>query len=137
MGIDMGNMGVSTGVMEASTITPPTPTWKDQVMTQNFVGTAVAAPTVDEIDPRQDYLDSMDVIFPMHKEYMPIITQFRCFEDAAGKISGFEIDYSIKPVSETMLGDPEPWKTVGRMGSSTTATTKMVDVSETDYIKEV
>ena len=37
----------------------------------------------------------------MHKEYMPIIREFRCFEDAAGKISGYEVDYFIMPVLES------------------------------------
>ena len=47
---------------------------------------------------REDYLDSLDIIFPMHKEYMPVIREFRCFEDTDGQISRFEVDYWIKPV---------------------------------------
>ena len=75
--------------------------WKNNVLTENFVGDAVAQTTTDQTDPRMDYIDSIDVIFAMHREYMPIINEFRCFEDAMGKISGYEIDYHQKPVLKT------------------------------------
>ena len=75
--------------------------WKDMVMTENFFGDAVTQTTTDQTDPRMDYLDSIDVIFAMHREYMPIIREFRCYEDAMGKISGYEIDYHHKPVLKT------------------------------------
>ena len=48
-------------------------TWKDQVLTKNFVSASYAQATPEQPDPREDYIDSIDVIFPMHKEYMPII----------------------------------------------------------------
>ena len=69
----------------------------------NFVGTAVAAPTATETDERQDYIDSIDVMFAMHTEYMPIIREFRCYEDVGGKIAGFEVEYWVKPVLKTSL----------------------------------
>ena len=37
----------------------------------------------------------------MHKEYMPIIREVRCYEDVDKKIGGFEIDYWVKPVLDT------------------------------------
>ena len=104
MGLDALTQPFEMVSMDASMLPEPeTPeiTWKDQVLTLNLVGSAVAAPTATETDDRQDYLDSIDVIFPMHKEYMPIIREFRCYEDVAGKIAGFEIEYWVMPVLDT------------------------------------
>ena len=58
----------------------------------------------------------------MHKEYMPVIREFRCFEDTDGQISGFEVDYWIKPVLDTRLQSARFWKTVGRRGANATPT---------------
>lgn len=76
-------------------------TWKEQVLTKNFVSASSTLETPTQSDPREDYIDSIDVIFGMHTEYMPIIREFRCFQDAAGMISGFEVEYHIKPVLDT------------------------------------
>ena len=84
----------------------------------SFVGDAVAATTANQMAAREDYIDSIDVIFPMHKEYMPIIEEFICYEDAMGGITGFEVDYHIKPVLDTMFQATIPWKRVGRSGSN-------------------
>ena len=106
-------------------------------MTENFVGDAVAQTTTDQTDPRMDYMDSIDVIFAMHREYMPIIREFRCYEDAKGKISGYEIDYHHKPVIKTRFLNEKFWKTVGRYGTSSQDTTKTLLATETNYISKV
>ena len=68
---------------------------------------------------------------------MPIIEKFTCYEDAAGKISGFEFEYHKKPVLENFNLPPTYWKTIGRKGSSPQANSVTLDSSETDYISKV
>ena len=109
--IFFANAGISTssmdlvGLIDQASMIPSGSsseiTWKDQVLTKNFVSASVAQTTPGQTDPREDYLDSIDNIFGMHTEYMPIIREFRCLEDAAGLIAGFEVEYFIKPVLDT------------------------------------
>ena len=92
--------------------------WKEQILTKSFVGDAVAQATPDQSDPRTDYIDSIDVIFGMHTEYMPIIRFFGCTEDANDKFSAFQVVYFIKDVLDTRFGPERLWKGVYREGTS-------------------
>ena len=75
-----------------------TPSWKELVQTNVFAGSAVAAPTASNPGDRVDYLDTLYDIYPMHRELMPTIKEFRCYEDNSGAITGFEIEHWIKSV---------------------------------------
>ena len=145
--IAAANSGISTASIDIASLqiaaaslpsqSSSTITWKDQIQNMSFVGFAVAAPTANQMAAREDYIDSIDVIFPMHKEYMPIIEEFICYEDAMGGITGFEVDYHIKPVLETMFQPSRAWKRVGRSGSNAQTTSKTLNSSETNYISKV
>ena len=145
--IAAANSGISTATMDIASLqmaaasvpsqSSGTITWKDQIQNMSFVGDAVAAPTANLMADREDYIDSIDVIYPMYAEYMPIIEEFICYEDAMGGITGFEIDYHRKPVLETFFPPSRPWKRVGRNGTNAQASSKTLDSSETNYISKV
>ena len=73
----------------------------------------------------------------MHKEYMPIIREVRCYEDVDKKIGGFEIDYWVKPVLDTRFQSARPWKTVGRRGTDDAPVERTLMVSSADYVSKV
>ena len=66
---------------------------------------------------------------------MPIIREFRCYEDASGNISGFEIDYWYKPAIVGFNLPAKFWKTLARRGSAMDATTRTLMVSSSDSIQ--
>ena len=136
-GIGMSSAALAIAQNSASLLPDLTPSWKEQIQSLNLAGTAMGAPTALETDPRQDYIDSIDVIFPMHQEYMPIIKEFRCFEDENGRISGYEVEYMIMPVLDTRFLSSREWKTVGRRGTNAEVTDRTLMVRSDDYISKV
>ena len=54
-----------------------------------------------------------------------------------GGITGFEVEYHIKPVLDTRFQPSKFWKRVGRSGSGAQTTSKTLNSSETNYISKV
>ena len=133
--IDLASLQIAAASVPSQSSSPIT--WKDQIQNMSFVGDAVAATTPNQMAAREDYIDSIDVIYPMHKEYMPIIEEFICYEDAMGGITGFEVEYHIKPVLDTRFQPSKFWKRVGRSGSNAQTTFKTLNSSEANYISKV
>ena len=68
---------------------------------------------------------------------MPIIREFRCYEDADGKISGYKVDYLIMEVMDTEFLEARPWKTVGRRGTNAEVTDRTLIIDSDEYISKV
>ena len=91
-----------------------------------------------------DYLDALYDIYPMNRELITTIKEFRCFEDNSGAITGFEVEYYKFAVTEqalwpspTLEADGRFWKTVGRYGSGARDVTKTLASGTVNYPSKV